>query len=171
MNDPGNWIRPECQEFLSELDEIKIEKGKPETVREVKAKLPEMAKQHALRCEGCALALEDFVATRGALIEMEVPAEPSPWFATRVMTAIRAAENEIEEKKEGVWVSIRRLAPRLAAFAALLLVLGGTWAMELRQRETAKQRPEMKQVEGLFEGAPNTALNDDIVAGASEEQL
>jgi len=169
MSDPGNWIRPECQEFLSELEELKLEAGKPATARAVKAELPEMAKQHALRCEECAVALEDFTTTREALLQMKALSEPGPWFATRVMAAIKSAENEIEERKDGVWISVRRLAPRLAAFAALLLVLGGTWAMELRRREVAAPRPELRQVEGLFESAPSSPLNDDIVASASED--
>jgi hypothetical protein len=169
MNDPGNCIRPECQKFLSELEELKLEAGKPATARAVQTELPEMAKQHALRCEGCAVALEDFATTREALLEMKALSEPGPWFVTRVMAAIKSAENDIEERKDGVWISVRRLAPRLAAFAALLLVLGGTWAMELRRRETAAQRPELRQVEGLFESAPSSPLNDDIVASASED--
>jgi len=169
MNDPGNWIRPECQEFLSELEELKLEASQPVTARAVQAELPEMAKQHALHCEQCAVALEDFATTREALREMKTLSEPGPWFVTRVMAAIKSAENEIEEKRDGVWISVRRLAPRLAAFAALLLVLGGTWAMELQRREAAAQRPELRQVEGLFEPAPSAPLNDDIVASASED--
>jgi hypothetical protein len=169
MNDPGNWIRPECQEFLSELEEFKLEAGQSATTRAVIATLPEMAKQHALRCEECAVALEDFATTREALLQMKALPVPGPWFVTLVMAAIKSAENEIEERKDGVWISVRRLAPRLAAFAAFLLVLGGTWAMELRRREAAAQRPESRQVEGLFESAPSSLLNDELVANANED--
>ena len=163
MNNPG--IRPECEELLSDLEELRIE-GSSEA--EVSSALTGASRQHAMHCEECRSAIEDFVATREGLAPMKkaLP-EAGPWFTARVMAAVKSAENEIEEKKEGVWISVRRLAPRLAAFAALLLVLGGTWAMELRRQEAAGQA-QTRQSEGLFEAGQSAPLNDEIVATAAE---
>ena len=112
--------------------------------------------------------VQSFVTTREALGAMkELLPEAGPWFTARVMAAVKATESELEAKKEGVWISVKRLAPRMVAFAALLLVLGGTWAMELRHAERSAQQSQMRQVEGLFEGVPGPA-NDDIVASIGE---
>jgi len=164
MNNPG--IRPECEELLSDLEELRIE-GSSEA--EVSSALTGASRQHAMHCEECRSAIEDFVATREGLAPMKkaLP-EAGPWFTARVMAAVKSAENEIEEKKEGVWISVRRLAPRLAAFAALLLVLGGTWAMEVRRREANLQGAQVRQAEGLFETVQTDVANDEIVAPAGE---
>jgi hypothetical protein len=165
MNNPG--IRPECEELLSALEELNIEERVTEA--EVLSSLSIETRQHAVECQDCRSAVEDFVATRAALAAMKATLpEPGPWFGARVMAAAQAAEKDIEEKKDGVWISVRRLAPRLAAFAALLLVLGGTWAMEVRRREATLQGPEMRPAEGLFETTPSAVTNDDIVASSSE---
>lgn len=164
MNNPG--IRPECEELLSELAELNVE-GRSEA--EVSSALTGASRQHATRCEDCRSAIEDFVTTREGLAPMKgMLPEAGPWFTARVMAAMKSAENEIEEKKEGVWLSVRRMAPRLAAFAALLLVLGGTWAMEVHRREAALQGTQTGQVEGIFETMPSAAANDEIVAPAGE---
>jgi len=166
MSETQRMGRPECDEVLNELEELKAGKMTP---GEVLAALTGASNRHALECEECAHAIDEMVMTREALWPMkETQPEAGPWFAARVMAGVRAAEKEIEEKKEGLWISVRRLAPRLVAFAALLLVLGGTWAMELRHRESASGQAEVRQTEGLFESAPSAPLNDDIVASAGE---
>ncbi|HTP67937.1 MAG TPA: hypothetical protein VMJ35_03465 [Dongiaceae bacterium] len=165
MNDPG--IRPECEVLLNELEELGVDRL---TEGEVSSALTGTSRQHAVRCEECRAAIEDFLATReGLLPARELVLEPGPWFVARVMAAVKSTENEIEEKKEGVWISVRRFAPRLAAFAGLLLVLGGTWAMEVHRREAALQVPQMRQAEGLFETVPSAAASDEVVATAGEE--
>lgn len=162
MSETRRLGRPECDGVLDELEELKAGEVTP---GEVLRALTAGSSRHAMACENCRAAIEDFVETREGLAAMTEPVPQSgPWFVARVMAAVKAAENEIEEKKEGVWVSVRRLAPRLAAFAALLLVLGGTWVMELRHRDAA----QMRQGEGLFETGPSAPLNDDIVASAAE---
>jgi hypothetical protein len=163
--DPRKMASRECEWVVNEIEDLKL-KGVNVTAAEVSGRLTEEARKHVAKCSECANAVEDFVVTREALVVMkETLREPGPWFAVRVMAAIKAAENELEEKSEGVWISVRRLAPRMAAFAVLLLVLGGTWAMELRHQERSAQ--QSRQVEGLFEGVPGPA-NDDIVASINE---
>jgi hypothetical protein len=96
--------------------------------------------------------------------------EARPWFVVRVMAAIRSKEEAIEEQRNGVWISVRRLAPRLVAFAALLLVLGGSWALEVRRTERLRQTV-MRPAEGIFETAPVTPVDEELVASVSEEKL
>lgn len=170
MNDRPVGAGRNCQEFLETLEEFEVPSSGVSTAMQWLAELPEKARAHAANCASCGAALEDFVETRVALARMR-PAlpEPPPWFAARVMTTIRSRENEMEEQRNGVWISVRRLAPRLAAFAGVVLVLGGTWAMELR-RSDQRQQQELRQMEGLFETAPSTPLNDDILPGTYEER-
>lgn len=157
-----------CEEFLEKLEELPVAAPGAGSAAEWLAVLPEAARGHAAKCASCEGAWQDFVETRSALAGLrEMLPEPGPWFAARVMATIRAKENEIEERTNGVWISVRRLAPRVAALAAVLLVLTGTWALELRRVENARQR-EMRPVEGLFEGTPSTPVNDDIVASMYE---
>jgi hypothetical protein len=155
-----------CEEFWEELERLPLEMPGSRTAEEWRANLPEIARTHAASCAECGAALEDFAETRGALGTVrERQPEPGPWFVARVMATIRA---EAEEQKNGVWVGVMKLAPKLAALAMLLLVLGGTWALQLRR--AADQRNPKGQVEGIFEAAPSTAYNDDIVALGYEEQ-
>jgi len=170
MNDSPRDINVNCERFLNELEELEVEGAGAASANELLTSLSGEAREHAARCTSCEEALQDFAETRRELAGMrEGLPEAGPWFAARVMAAIRAKEEEIEEKSEGVWASVRRLAPRLVAFAAVLLVLGGTWAIEV-QRTERMRGPETRPGESLFEGAPTTALNDDIVASTYQEQ-
>jgi len=152
-----------CERFLEELEKLPLESSDV-----LRGLLPQQAHSHAADCASCKAALEDFLEARQALTPMRGTIhEPGPWFVSRVMAAIQAKERELEEQAEGVWVSVMRLAPRLAAIAAVLLVFGGTWAMELHRAQHSRQ-PQMQPAEGLFESAPGPA-NDDIVALNYEE--
>lgn len=164
MRDLPKGAEMNCEEFMEAMEGLPVEAPGAKTAAEWSALLPEDAREHSRECASCEAALEDFAETREALgeLKMGLP-EPGPWFTARVMGAIRAQEREIEEQRNSVWIYVRRLAPRLAAFAALLLVLGGTWALELRRAEDTR-RQEMRPVEGLFESAPSAPLNDDIIA-------
>jgi hypothetical protein len=154
---------PNCERFLELLEEFPLESS--ESLRE---HLSQQALQHAGDCASCKAALEDFLQVRQALAPMRSTVhEPSPWFVSRVMAAIHSTERELEEQAESVWVSVMRLAPRLAAFAAVLLVFGGTWAMQLHRASHARQ-PQLQPGEGIFEAAP-APPNDDIVALNYEE--
>jgi len=168
MSDRPVHAAMNCQDFLETLEELPVEVTQGESRVEWLSLLPEGARAHALRCASCEGAWHDFLETRSALAELkEGLPEPGPWFVARVMASIRAQETEIEERKNGVWTSVRRLAPRLAAFAAVVLVLAGTWAMEVRRAESTRQR-DRRPVEGLFETVPSTQANDDIVASTYE---
>jgi hypothetical protein len=119
--------------FLDALEELPPSEGTRKSAKEWRAGLPAAEVEHAGRCEACQTALEEFAETRNALVGMTVQ-EAGPWFTARVMAAIGARERE-EEARDGVWISVRRLAPRLVALSALLLALGGSWALQLHKSE------------------------------------
>jgi hypothetical protein len=169
MNDRPIDAEMSCDVFLTELETLPVETPEAATAADWRRLLSESAREHLARCTSCQAALEDFADTREAMAEMKksLP-EPGSWFAARVMARIRAQEKELEEQVNGVWVNVMRLAPRLAAFAVVLLVVGGTWALELRRADDARQKT-VRPAESLFESAPTTPANDDIVATTYEE--
>jgi hypothetical protein len=161
-------LRVECRQFLDELETVPARVA-PELWREPLARLSDSARAHAKKCASCEGALEDLLATRNVLAPMAaILPEAGPWFAARVMAGIRAKEKEMEAKREGVWISVRRLAPRLVAFCTLLLLLGGTWALQLRRADLA-QRQENRPVETVFDSTgQGSPFNDDILAPVKE---
>ena len=166
MKDMKNRSDAGCEAFLDELELLSPEDGDAAvSAKQLLEKMREPVRQHGLDCASCSEALNDLADTRRALRAVAVnPPQAGPWFTKRVMAAIASKETELEEQENSVWLSVRRLAPRLVALSALLLVLGGTWAMQLRHAELAN-RP----VESWFEGSPGPA-NDDVLAVVLEEQ-
>jgi hypothetical protein len=158
-----------CERFLDELEELPTDGPRGATAEEWLTALSDEAQEHAARCENCEAALQDFAVTRRTLERMqETLPEAGPWFARQVMQAIETQEAALEETVNGFWSSVRRLAPRMVAFATVVLMLGGTWAFE--ERRAAKSRgPELLPAEGIFEALPSTPANDDVVATNYEE--
>jgi hypothetical protein len=167
MNGLPKDKRVNCEWFLNQLEELRRENRAPLDM--YRAKLPVQAREHAAECTECETALRDFVDTRLALESMHDLGEPGPWFTTRVMQAITAQERENEQSVEGFWVGVRRLAPRLVAFAMLLLMLGGTWAFE-QSRTTRQNNGQGPSMEGIFQTAPSAPAHDDVIASSLPEQ-
>jgi len=153
----------ECERFLESLEMVRLAGSGPDEKEELQEAMPAAVRGHVPGCSSCAEALEDFAQTRNILLSEANTAamvEPGPWFSTKVMNAIATKENEIEER-EGVWQSVRKLAPRLAAICALLLVLGSTWAVETSRKINAG--PTVQAGESLFEPTPAVAMDDDVL--------
>lgn len=157
-----------CQEFLDELEGLPVEASGETTLEALRAQLSQVAQQHGADCANCKAVLADVAETRSVLRRLAGPVpEAGPWLAKRVMGAIAARENEIEESRNGLWSSVGRLAPRLAALCAVLLMVGGTWAYEQNRAEQMR-RDQMSAVEGLFGAPASSSWNDDVMAGATE---
>jgi|SRR5271167_2305719 hypothetical protein len=150
-----------CQKFLDEIELVPVEITRRE---ELLAEVSAESRQHAASCGNCSNALQELIATREALQPMrEESVEANPWFATRVMAAIAAREKEIDEQVNGVWIFVRRMAPRIVAFCGLLLVVGSTWALQLKKAEE-RHRTSTQAAEGLFYTAPTSPVNDDAMS-------
>jgi hypothetical protein len=160
-NLPEN-LRVECRQFLDEMETLPVDSA-ADAGSELVARMNAAAQGHARTCKNCEEALENLAATRNLLRPMVAAMpEAGPWFATRVMAGIRAKERELEERREGVWHSVRRKAPRLAALCGLLLVFAVGWAMHVRSVELARG-PEMAPAETVFGTAQNSPFNDDVL--------
>lgn len=132
----GNLFQREnkdCQSFRDALEKLPVRSGSRLSGEEWLAELPAEEAGHPAGCADCRETLEEFAETRDALAGIQLP-EAGPWFTARVMAAIGAREKE--EEADGVWISVRRLAPRLVAVSVLLLVVGGSWAVEQTRKET-----------------------------------
>jgi hypothetical protein len=159
-----NQNQVNCQRFLDALEDLPLGGNSRKSAEEWRAELPEAEEEHAGSCEACRTALEEFAETRNALAGMTVP-KAGPWFATRVMAAITARERE-EEARDGVWISVRRLAPRLVALSALLLVVGGGWVLELRR--TDRLNAERRGGDMVFDSSVAPTWYDDGLGARSE---
>lgn len=157
-----------CQEFREELEALpwKEDTGSDLQIIMMEGMSP-TSRGHATVCADCREAADDVALTRRVLRPLgEVSAEPGPWFATRVAAAIAGRESEMD-LRDAVWISIRKLAPRLVAVCALLLVLASTWTYQLRQMEIAG-RTQAGTSDTVLEPGQTTPLNDDVLISATE---
>lgn len=153
-----------CGRFREELELLRGPGDTAMTRSGLLAEMPVEVRGHAAKCESCGQALEDVAETRKLLVPLtreSLVMQAGPWFASKIMSAIAAEEKEIATR-DGFWFSIRKLAPRLAAVCALLLIVVGTWAVQTRRANLAKQ--SMASWDSLFEPGTTTALNDDAMA-------
>jgi hypothetical protein len=88
--------------------------------------LPVALREHVAQCPECEAAAEELEASRELLSVLPRQPEAGPWFAPRVMAAIRARESELRRSVEA-WMIVPRLARRLTWLSALALVLASTW--------------------------------------------
>jgi hypothetical protein len=162
----GNLFQREnkdCRSFRDALDELPVKGGARTNAGAWLGELPAEDAAHAGSCEVCREALEEFAETRNALSAMKAP-EAGPWFTARVMAGIAAREKE--EEIDGVWISVRRLAPRLVAVSALLLVAGGGWAVEQTRRDVATA--EWRNADIVYDSSAGPVSYDDGIGTLHE---
>ena len=87
---------------------------------------PAALREHASECPECEAAAEELAASRELLSVLPRQSEAGPWFAPRVMAAIRAREAELRRSVDA-WIIVPKLARRLTWLSALALVLASTW--------------------------------------------
>jgi len=91
-------------------------------------------------------------------------AEPSSFFAKRVMAAIDAAEADLTRRSRA-WAAVPAFASRLSAVAAILLVAAGTWLFSGGYRSSVLPG-------GIFEDSAAAAASssqDDVFTIPGEE--
>ena len=153
----------ECGRFREELELVRVPGDAVIERGEMLASLSAEMRGHAGECRSCLEALDDVVETRTLLLSVAAETggvQPGPWFSGKVMNAI-ATKTKEDEVQDGFWISVQRLAPRLAAVCALLLVLLGTWAVQTQREYQAKQMTA--PAESLFDTAPTGSANDEIL--------
>lgn len=92
-------------------------------------------------------------------------AEPSAFFAKRVMAAIEAREAELTRRVRA-WAAVPTFASRLSAVAVMLLLLAGTWLY------TGSSRRPNTSTGGLFEdsaAAASSTAQDEVFNAAAED--
>ena len=96
-------------------------------------------------------------------------AEPEPWFASRVMAAIAAREEELSEAARA-WLAVPKLAARLSLASAALLLVASTWLYE-KPAGPRQQSPSGATIsqEYLFEAPQPPASQDDVLISMAEE--
>lgn len=153
-----------CERFQDALNALAVMGKAERSAEEWRAELAAEEVRHLETCDNCRVALEEFAETQSALAELILP-EPGPWFTARVMAAIDAKDRE-EEAADGVWISVRRFAPRMVVVSALLLVLGGSWAVQQRNMDLANLNG--KSGDMVFDAASGPSLYDDSVSVPAE---
>jgi predicted anti-sigma-YlaC factor YlaD len=129
--------------------------------------VPAMVQEHLTTCASCTNFVEEFYETRTLLGTLHSRRyEPSPWFATRVISAIAAQEATLSRSLE-TWRVVPNLAAKLAGISAIALLLTGVWLYE--QPKTASSGQSSAGGESLFENTP-TPVPDDLIAAIVEAE-
>jgi hypothetical protein len=156
-----------CREFREELETTPLGVTTGNELSRVQEHMSPASREHASGCAECREAEEDLAVTRSALQPLEeLAGESGPWFSTRVMAAIAARQAEMD-LRDGVWMSVRRLAPRLVVASTLLLVLASTWTYQLRHTDVTR-RAQAVSSDTVLEPGGAAPLNDDVLISASE---
>src|SRR5271167_4543918 len=93
-----------CQEFREELEALPALESAGSGGGTVLEKMSPPSQEHARGCAECREAAVDVAATRDVLQPLaQESVRPGPWFAARVMAAIKAREAEMD-LQEGVWI-------------------------------------------------------------------
>jgi hypothetical protein len=161
----GKNHKDECGPFHDSLEALQLSAEFEIDRLQVLAELPVTDRRHAESCSACMQAVDDLARVRTILLPLareSAATAPGPWFSIKVLNAISAQQAEANSR-EAVWLNVRRLAPRLSAFCALLLLFAGAWAFQVQQQVAASQL--LRPAESLFESSPSAPLNDDVLAG------
>jgi hypothetical protein len=157
-----------CRRLRDALEELPAAGDAEVSVEECLGELSEAGRAHVMSCEACREALEELVETRIALRPMAaLTPDAGPWFTARVMSAIAAKEKEEAlTETDGVWLNVRKFAPRLAAVSVLLLIIGGTWVVQLRQAEA--QQASKRTGDFVFDASTSPVWSDDGITSGFE---
>jgi hypothetical protein len=150
MWNPLKSNRSECDRFRESLEEA----------------VPTTLRGHAAECRDCQAAVEELAASRELLSALPKQAQVGPWFAPRVMAAIRARESE-SRRSGDAWTVVPKLARRLTWVSALALLLAGSWLFGWTASTPLK--PVATDITG--EPVPDYAApanNDDMLLSLAE---
>jgi hypothetical protein len=125
--------------------------------------LPAPLQKHLAECTNCQTVADELFASSALLKKgLARPVEPGPWFAARVMAAIAARESTLQRSLEA-WTVVPKFAARLTWISAVALLLAGTWLYQAPK--TGAKSGNASGVESLFDVAPASASQDDVLIG------
>jgi hypothetical protein len=155
-----------CSTFLNMLnDTVNIA-----TFQDFLASAPPPQRAHAAACEGCRIAAEELLAARALLAALPPQGDISrPWFASKVLAAIAARENEVR-RLATAWTLVPRLASRLACISALAILVAGTWLYRKPVSSPPSQTGTEASVESIFESSPPPQQDDMLVNTPEKNQ-
>ncbi len=159
----------ECRKLQDLLEDSAA--ARPEAVRlhQLSEAWPAAQRAHLAACGNCREAAQDLLATRVIFRGVASSAgQAGPWFATRVMGAIRSQERELA-LPASLWVSVPRYASRLAWISAIVLVAGSTWLYERPVAVPNKQPAAASSQEYLFEAPAQPMNQDDVLISMAEK--
>lgn len=160
----------ECAEFRDLLEDLAarhLPAGKADKSLEA---LPAAQRSHAATCWSCREAAQDLVDAQEIFrVIPRQAAEPGPWFASRVMAAIAAREEELSEAARA-WLAVPKLASRVSLASAALLLVASTWLYEKAARPL-QQSPSGSTInqEYIFEAPQPPPNQDDVLISMAEE--
>jgi hypothetical protein len=155
----------ECRRVQDSLEEAMEKNSNAGTVKELIAGLPAETRKHVDGCDACREAALDLVATKEIFKGVANAAdEARPWFASRVMAAIAARENELVNALSP-WTEFPRFASKLAWISAVLLLAGTTWFYERGLRPPSNPANGAAQ-ESIFEPPQQTNQDDMLISMA-----
>jgi hypothetical protein len=153
----------ECGRFRTSLEDSAVAPHASESVDELLAAMPSMARNHFAECLGCQEVAQDLLTARRALKEAVPEAfEPGPWFAGRVIAAIAVRERAIGEAAR-TWLVVPRFASRLAVASGALLLVASTWLYERPLPAPSQQASSLAAQESLFESPPPMNQDDVLI--------
>src|SRR5260370_1201907 len=159
----------ECGELRDLLEESAAARLHAVRVEELSEDWPAAQRNHIAVCESCQEAAQDLFATRkifrGVASETELG---RPWFATRVMEAIRSRERQLA-LGASLCSALPRLASRLAWVALVVLLAGSAWLYERPASGLNKAPAGSSTPEYLFESPPPPIDQDDVLISMAEK--
>jgi hypothetical protein len=159
----------ECRELQDLLEESAAARPDAVRIEELSEDWPLAQREHLAACESCQEAAQDVLATREVFRAVASHTEqPQPWFATRVMEAIRARERELA-LGASLWSAVPRFASRLAWVAAVVLLAGSAWLYERPVAAPNKAPAASSTQEYLFEAPPSPMNQDDVLISMAEK--
>lgn len=166
----NNWKNQDaaCNTILESLEEYSVANKKEVTVESILASLPQEQREHALDCVSCRTALQDFVTVRQMLAD--VPAystSESPWFASRVMSAIATREYELS-----VPLTISAILPRIAArltwVTSVVLLIASAFLFQRPMTPPPAAPSATTAQDSLFDSSQIQNGSDDILLSLAE---
>ena len=154
----GNNGEP-CSRWQTWLDAESHDALSSQSLQEWALGLSSENRAHLHGCEECRVALEAWLSVRQSLQTAKPVSAAPPWFASRVMAAIAAREEE--SRPIAAWIAVPRFAARLAWVCAAALVFAGTWLYE--KPPVRHAAPSATTYEGLFDTQTPTVSEDEVL--------